>query len=207
MGLDIGREFHFKIGCRTGRNTFETVRVGRIPAAAAKVSAREPWNAVHDLIGRFNVKSLVVDIRPYEHEAREFQAGERIKVLLCEYTDNALKDKVVDVDGVVVKAFRTGLLDESHAAVVERRDVLPRRCPEVEEYARQMTQTAKVLEEDAKSGVKTYRYVKISEDDHYRHAAGYFYLAAESVPVCKGFGGSSYPTEALYEYDPLSIDA
>ena len=68
-------------------------------------------------------------------------------------------------------------LDASRAAVRDKRVTLPRRVPLVELFAQHMACDAKVLEEDAETGVKRFRYVRTG-DDHFSLAFTYAWMAA-----------------------------
>ena len=61
-----------------------------------------------------------------------------------------------------VKGYRTEVCDETHDLIGRGGLlILPRRCEEVEEYAREMTNIAKVFEEDPETGSRGYRYRKL----------------------------------------------
>jgi len=191
MGVDIGKEFHVVVGIRVSSDRFEVLRLERVPMDGG-------WERLHDLARSFNVRSAVIDIRPYEDSARKFQAEESYKVLLCEYTENALMDNTVDEERGVVKSYRTGLCDSTHRLVGEGKLTLPRRCPEVEIFAKHAASMAKILEKDKKTGVSKYRYTS-SGDDHYRHALGYFWLAAQRLQVVSPWGAVERPRVALHQ--------
>ena len=91
MGVDIGREFHVVIGTRTDRDRYEILKMMRVPCAAKEVTMDSAWRTVHDLAKRFNVRSAVIDILPYEHAAREFQAAEGYRIFLCRYDENRVQ--------------------------------------------------------------------------------------------------------------------
>jgi len=204
MGVDIGREFHVAIGSRIASERFEILRLERVPCAASEVSMESAWQRLHDLARRFNVKSAVVDIRPYEHEARKFRKAEPYRVLLCEYTENALADRVVNDETGVVKAYRTGLLDTTHRLIAQKGATLPRRCPEVALFAQHAIAMAKILETDKRTGVAKYRYTN-SGDDHYRHALGYFYLAAQKLRIAAAWGAKERPRTALHAESAIGV--
>jgi hypothetical protein len=73
-------------------------------------------------------------------------------------------------------------LDATHRVISDKKIKLPKRCPEIDEFARQCCNTAKVLEENKRTGSPVYNYIKLG-DDHYRHALGYFYLAASGTKI------------------------
>ncbi len=194
MGVDIGKTFHVWILRRTGRQRFETVKLCRLPIETG-------WSDLYDLARRFNVRSAVIDIRPYEDGARKFQKSQSYRVMLCEYTENALTGNAVDDKRKIIKAYRTGLCDTTHRLIAEQQLVIPRRCPEVDEAVSQVCAIAKVLETDKKSGVSVYRYIG-SSNDHYRHALGYAWLAAQRLGVSSKTSGSG-PNHTVNEYDIL----
>jgi len=202
MGVDIGREFHVVIGIRTGKDRYEILRLTRIPCSASDVTMQSAWNAVHDLARAFNVRSAVVDIRPYEHQAREFRKSESYRVLLCEYTENGLVEIAVNNDTGVVKVYRTGICDTTHRVIAEGAVKLPRRNPEVEIFARHASNMAKILKTDEKTGKAVYRYIKTG-DDHYRHAMNCFWLAAQGLSVAFPYGWPARPRQAISEYQRI----
>lgn len=193
MGVDIGKTFHVVIGIRTGTDRYEILKLARLPLTSA-------WNDLHDLAQRFNVRSCVVDIRPYEDGARAFQKQERFRVLLCEYSENALMENTVDENRGIIKSYRTGLCDATHRLITGKNLVLPRKSPEVDVFIEQVCDMAKVLEANRKTGVQVYRYSGTG-NDHYRHALNYFYLAAASSRIARAGNPVNRPTHAISEYN------
>lgn len=172
-GVDIGKIKHVIIGQRTDRARFKVLKVARV----------SDMHDVHDLFQRFNVKSAVIDIRPYEDEVRQFQKTEgHIRIYLCEYTDNPMHDVVWDDKGKTLKAYRTGAFDGSHRVISRKMIELPRKCPEIDEFAVQICNTAKVLETNKRNGTSVYRYRKLG-DEHFRNALNYFLLAASGSKI------------------------
>ncbi|MBA7577975.1 hypothetical protein ES708_19831 [subsurface metagenome] len=191
MGVDLGKSaVYVVIGIRVAKDRFEILRLARVPM--------DGWeNTLHDLARAFNVRSEVDDIRPYEDTARKHQKAESHRILLCEYTENALTENAVDEDAGIVKSYRTGLCDSTHRLIAEKRLTLPRRCPEVELFAEQTVSMAKVLEKNKKTGVAVYRYIS-SGPDHYRHSLNYAYLAMQRLQVVSPFGAVERPRVALH---------
>ena len=60
---------------------------------------------------------------------------------------------------------------------------IPRYCPEIKEFARQMCGAYKVLETNKKSGTSIYRYKGV--DAHYRNGVNYFLLAAKGGKIAR----------------------
>ena len=170
MGVDVGKVKHVVIGIKTGNETYEILRVAQVKS----------FEEIHDLAIKYNVKSAVVDIRPYEDEARQFQKTERYKVFLCEYTESPVSEASFNENTGVVKSYRTGIFDATHRLFTNGNVVLPRQCPDIIEFAEQCCNTVKTP--DDKKGQLVYRYQKIEgrnhQEEHYRNALNYFLLAA-----------------------------
>lgn len=174
MGVDVGKIKHIVIGTRTGKDRYEIVKVIRL----------SKWEDIHDLALKFNVKSSVIDIRPYEDEARRFQKAEPYRIYLCQYTESTVSPKVYNQKTGIVSVNRTEIFDATHRLFSEQSVVLPRKCPEMDEFIAQVCAPAKVLETSKKTGNSVYRYRKIGpHGDHYRNALNYFLLAAADAHI------------------------
>jgi len=173
MGVDVGKKKHIIIGARTGKDKYEIYK--RIVLS--------DWNDIHDIARKFNVKSAVVDIRPYEDSARSFQSSEPYKVWLCEYKETTPQGTNYNSHTGIVAVNRTEICDATHRLVTdEGRLTLPRLDDNMKEFAKQMCASYKVLEENKKTKVSIYRY-KNAGADHDRHALNYFLLAASGGKV------------------------
>lgn len=175
MGVDVGKMKHIVIGIMTGKDHYEILKVAR----------RSSWNDIHDLARKFNVKSAVIDIRPYEDEVRRFQESEKAyQIYLCQYDENTVISTNFNKLTGIVKVNRTEICDSTHRIVTEQNIKLPRRCPEVDEFAKQLCNIAKVLMTNKRTNTPIFRYRPIgSGGDHYRHALNYFYLATQKCRV------------------------
>jgi len=169
MGVDVGKIKHIVIGPKTGKDQYENVKMARL----------SKWDDILDMAVKFNVKMAIVDIRPYEDSAREFQKNAKklgIKVYLCEYKENATNDYAYNDHTGIVAANRTQIFDATHRLITEQRLVIPRRDEEVDEYTKQMCGAYKILETNKKTGTSVYRYK--GKNEHYRNAQNYHFLAA-----------------------------
>jgi len=167
------------IGFRRDRRTLEIEYMGRV----------SEFNDIHDLCQRFNVKCAVFDLLPETRKVREFQAAERFPVYGCTYAESQRQGWKWDEEKGLVSVNRTELLDQVHELVVTPGQlILPRRCSEIDEYAKELTMTAKVLTEDEVTGSREYRYRRLGQD-HYYHATAYFILAASKIRVAEAFRG------------------
>ncbi len=177
MGVDVGKIKHVVIGPKLGNDQYEIVKCARL----------SEWDDILDLALKCNVKQAVVDIRPYEDSAREFQKKAKkigIKVYLCEYKENAVSDYVYNDNTGIVSANRTQIFDATHRLTTESgRLTIPRYEPEIEEFAKQMCGAFKVQETNKKTGTSIYRYK--GKNEHYRNALNYFYLAGRQAKLPK----------------------
>jgi len=195
MGVDVGKVKHIVIGVKMGKR-FEIVKTTQL----------SEWNDIHDIAKRFNVKSAVIDIRPYEDSARQFQKAEKYKIWLCEYSETLPTGPAYNEKTGIVKVNRTEVFDSTHRLVsTDGMLRLPRLCPEVKEFAKQVCATAKVLETNKRTNTQIYRYRKLGED-HFRNALNYFYLAASGNKLASiKSAGHKRQLTAINEYDRLSV--
>lgn len=191
MGVDVGIVKHIVIGVRSGNEQYTIIKVAHL----------SEWRDIHDLAKRFNVKSAVIDIRPYQDYVKLFQRQEPYQVFLCEYSTNPAYTRTWDMKRNIVKDYRTALFDETHRMVITPGMLtIPRFCPEIKEFAKQMCDAYKLLIKNKRTGQEEYRYE--GEDDHYRNALNYFLLAASRSRTAKADGSSirHTQTEVISEY-------
>ena len=174
-GVDVGKIKHIVVGYKTGRKQFKILKTVQL----------SKWDDIHDLFRKFNVKNAVVDIRPYEDSAREFQGESKkygCKTYLCEYKENQAQSYIYNDNTGIVAANRTEIFDATHRLTTEDgRLTIPRRCPETAEFVKQMCGAFKVLEKNKRTGVSVYRYKGTNE--HFRNALNYFLLAGNKSGV------------------------
>lgn len=181
MGLDCMKTKNLIIGARTGSDRFEIFKTFVI-----RGQGMDSWNEVRDICQRFNVRSGVIDIRPYEDMARHFQKTCGFKVWLCEYKETTPLGTIYNPNTGIVNVCRTEIMDATHRLVVTPGQlILPRRSDTMIEFARQVASPFKVLETNKKTLQRVYRYRKTNHPDHFRHALNYFYLAASGGKVAQ----------------------
>lgn len=173
MGVDVGKELHVVIAVKRTRNTLKIVKLARV----------DSFNDLHDLAKAFNVRCAVLDLRPETRKVREFRRRESFQVFGCEYIESRLGDIGWNEKDGVVQVNRTEICDASHDIVVEPgRLEIPRVNSEVKEFAAEMCNIAKVLEEDRETGSKLFRYKRLGfRPDHYRHALNYAIIASQRI--------------------------
>ena len=181
MGVDVGKVKHVVIGTRRADGKYEIVRAMR------PVKGPGAWDEMLKLIRDYNIRSAVVDIRPYEDEARTFQQRalkQGCKVFLCVYTENSTVESNFNNDTGVVKAHRTGIFDQTHRLLSDGDMVLPSRSPEIDEFIRQCCNCAKFEEKDKRKNTMVYRYRPTGDgQEHFRNALNYLILSAKGGRV------------------------
>ncbi len=200
MGVDVGKVKHVIIGTKRAAGKYEILRAIKIP------EGREGWNQISDLRRMYNVKSDVIDIRPYEDEARAYQAkhdGDETNpsTYLCEYSDTQITDSAFNPNTGVVKAHRTGIFDQTHRLLSQGDIILPRQCPEIEEFARQCCNCARFEEKDKRKGTVVHRYRPTGDrQEHFRNALNYFVLAASGHRLMRVSNSKSVPGKVISNY-------
>src|SRR5262249_34432966 len=126
--------------------------------------------------------SCVIDGLPETHATRDFARRQGGDVYMIFFNEDQRGSAKWDYGEHKIEANRTEALDASRAAIRERKVVLPRRAPIVEEFARHMAADAKQLEEDPETGAQRYRYIRTGPD-HYSLAFTYALLAAERSAI------------------------
>ena len=194
MGVDVGKRYHtVTIAQKIDDKRAKLIYMARVKG----------FQAVHDIAQKYNVKSAVVDCRPYEEAAQSFQDNETYKVFLAEYKDKQGTFCKVDEKQGRYSLLRNQIFDRSHALIKNQQLEIPRKCEEVEEFAKQMCNCAKVLEEN-EQGDRIYRYVKLG-DDHYRSSVNYLIIALDNLhhyygqSVARGKRAKSYDDPLMYD--------
>ena len=191
MGVDVGKIKHVIIGTRVDRERFEILKVIRLTK----------WTDIHDLARKFNVKSAIIDLYPETELVKDFGKKESYRCGFCQYTENPMHEEVWDNIEHIVKVYRTGIFDKTHRLISEKLISIPRKCDEIELFAKQMSGVAKVLEKNEKTGVSVYRYREVGNDgDHYRNAMNYFLLAAAGARIAHAGGRSHRQTHAINDF-------
>jgi len=186
------------------KDAYEIVYVARV----------NRFQEVHDIAKKFNIKSCVIDARPETRRVRQFQRHEPYRIMLCDYRDQMKIEEKRDDKAGMITIRRTDLCDTSHDLIKQPgKLIIPRRGAEVDVFALQCTQIAKEEVVNEKTGQKDYRYKKLDQDDDYRHALNYFYLACQDsalqMSVMRRMVGSLVRNKAEEkrnkEYDPFSV--
>jgi hypothetical protein len=198
MGVDTGLALHVVI-LRSQRTKGEDWEyTGR--HHLVHLAACHDFSELDELMKRFRIYTCVIDGLPETHATREFAKRHRGKVYLNFFVESERGAANWDRETHTVRINRTEALDSSRAAVKDKRVILPRQIPIVEEFARHMASDAKVLDEDEETGAKKYRYIKTGTD-HFSLAFTYGWMAAD-----RGYGGprvfsASIPRNTKFPFD------
>lgn len=200
MGIDVKHKHkNVIIGLRSGKNRYRILRVARVSGGF------EAWNDILRMAMRFHVKSCVVDIRPLEDAARQFQNLAKFKTWLCEYKESLPGGTVWHDQTGIVKVMRTEIFDSTHRWIADEQCLeLPSDCPEIRQFAAECCNAAKCEIVDKRTKQTIFRYSKLRADepDDYRNALNYFYLAATGghLPVVSDEFRRPERTHAIVEY-------
>jgi hypothetical protein len=192
MGVDIGKNYH-------------TILIGeKVDAKRAKIIYMcrvKGFESIHDIARKYNVKSAVIDIRPYEEEFTKFQKSEPYRVFGAEYKDKQNEFMRTDEKVGVYSLLRNQIFDKTHSWIKNKEVVIPRKCAEVDEFARQVCNCAKVLEE-TEEGDRVYRYIKLG-DDHYRSSLNYLYIALQDLTYTQGMSAPGFKMATAGSWNAL----
>lgn len=198
MGVDVGSVLHVVIGKKISETQKEIIWMGEVP----------DFEDLKELTDRFNVRKAAFDYYPETRAVRTYRKHAGFPVYLCEYKENVRKGEDKDLLTGIIGIGRTEICDTTHNQVIKTRYLLPRKGAKVKEYATQMSNLVKVLEEDKVKGSKIYRYRKLGPD-HYRHATNYFEIASKELPIAISDPVKYYISQLGKDdqagYDPLSF--
>jgi len=166
MGVDIGKTIHVVIGIKTAREAYDVLHVGRVSCLSE----------LHDIALKMNVHVAVIDSGPHDHGVLDFQRTEPYTIYLCQYSEQMPGKPKFDTNGMV-KCNRNERMDMVHSVFVKNQIRIPRPSVEINEYATEMTKTAKTIIENPDTGITKPRWIKLGAD-HYYHATLYMMLAA-----------------------------
>ena len=162
MGVDQGNDIH--------------VVIGKPPGKIVYVGVHKEWEDLDPLMRYFNVGSCVVDALPEKRNAFAFAGRHTGRVYCNFYNENQKGSYAWNEGDFIVQCNRTESLDASHKQIMDKLITLPKPCEVVQDFADQMHNVAKKLEEDEETGSKRYVYIKLG-DDHFRHAFNYECMA------------------------------
>ena len=190
MGVDMGKKIHVEIGVRTAREAYDIICVAEL----------DTLSELHDLAMKMNVHFAVIDSGPYDHGVREFQKTEPYTIYLCQYSETSPGKPKFDSKTGTVKVNRNEWMDKVHTTYINNNIRIPRPSNVINEYARQMTKTAKTIITHPDTGMTKPRWIKIGPDHHY-HGTLYFLLAASRTSPRQRYQGTiKRPTHVINRF-------
>ena len=199
MAADIMKTNRVLIAEKKGTGKAKIVYMARVSG----------FDALYDLVERFNVRSAAVCLRPYEESFRKFQARcaarkDKVTVYGVEYRDKQRNLLKTDEESGVYALARTESMDGSQTWIRSGKLEIPRKCEEVKVFAKECCNTAKTLETNDKTGDRTYRYREVGTGgEHYRHCVNYLKLALLNLHDYQ-IGLEPVFTESVSNYNPLT---
>jgi len=145
------------------------------------------FDALFDLVKRFNVKSAVCCLRPYEESFRNFQAkckdyDPEIKCFGSQYIEKQKTLTKIDEVSGVYSLGRTEIMDKSQSWIRSGKLEIPAKCEEVKIFTKECCNTAKTLEVNTDTGDRVFRYRPIGDkNEHYRHCVNYLIIALMNI--------------------------
>lgn len=202
IGLDIGKLIHCVVAIRPNEKTLKLIYLARVSS----------FEDVANICRRLNIQSAVADWQPETRAVREWQSSMSFPVYLADYTATK-SGTIFDEAGKRVRANRTECLDNvHHCLTTPGKIVLPRKCAEVEEFAKECINSARMIEED-NLGNRSFVWKKLG-DDHFFHAMSYCLLASQRIGVYEDESSGNWALRRLQRlaeereqnsYNPLTF--
>ena len=179
-----------------GKNTYKIIWMGRV----------SDFEDLFDLGNKFNVGCAVIDYEPQTRKVREFRDAVRFRVQMIDYQERLKAQSKSDEITGMLTVRRTETMDKVVSVFKKNLIEIPRKNPEVMEYAKEMTKTCKVIQEDKVTGSRRFVWKKIGPE-HYFHSTNYFIIACGDYNIIKenqGRGNSaSQADEENNKYCPF----
>jgi hypothetical protein len=172
MGVDTGKDLHVVI-LQPDHEDPERSHV-------VHLGTYREFGELDALLDRYGVMRCVIDGLPETHATREFARRNTGRVFMNFFNENQRGAVKWDDEALTVQVNRTEALDASRAIVRAGKIGLPRQEPIVETFAKHMAADAKILDEDAETGAKKYRYIRTGAD-HFSLAFTYAQMALEDA--------------------------
>ena len=171
MGVDTGKELHVVVS----RHIHEGRQRGM--RRVVYLGKRQNYSDLDDLMTRYNVGLCVIDALPEIHATREFARRHPGRVSLNYFLESQRGSYNWNHEQGIVQENRTEALDASRQAIRDRKVVLPRGGPVIQEFAEHLAADVKQLVEDEETGARSFRYVKTGTN-HFSLAFTYECIAA-----------------------------
>lgn len=175
MGIDVGKPCHYMIGLPGDNGTKKVIAYGTCKL-----------DQVEDIIKRYNVKTMVIDLRPEENSVKNLIRGRR-GFYACDFNTgnqvdwyNVIRSDsgILGTSSKILKAERTQSCDKIIESIaIQKKMVFPGKAKGDENLISQMCSPMRIDGVDKKTGdVRSY-YKSSSRKDHFFFACVYLNLA------------------------------
>jgi len=175
MGMDVGKPCHYIIGVHGDGGAKRVISYGTCK-----------FDEIKDVIRRFSVKTMVIDLRPEENSVKNLIKGKR-GFYACDFNTGGQVDwyTVLKSDaGIrgatskILKAERTQSCDKVIEQIaIQKKLILPAQVKGDENFISQMCSPMRIDSTDKKTGDVRSFYKSSTKKDHYFFAAVYLNLA------------------------------
>ncbi len=174
VGVDVGKQFHVTVAVRPNTEALKLIYMARVTEI----------EQVREICLRFNAGCVVMDLEPETRTARRFQAEMDASVWLCDEQGTRKKPAGWYEDDMLLAVNRTESCDMVVQNIREKgRIILPSRCPEVEEFALELSNIVKAKKVDKASGSVSFYWNNMGRPDHYFHSLLFCIMASDRIPV------------------------
>ncbi len=173
-GVDVGKKCYYAIGLPDENGNKKVISYGECT-----------FDQVETILKKFNVKTAVIDLRPYEHEVKKILRQNR-RYFGCDFNtgnqEDWYKKQKADSDTTnrtvnIVKADRTQSCDNLIEQIIRKRYVFPGQIKGDNNFIMQMCSPMRLDRTDKLTGdIKSY-YKSAGKKDHYFFAMSYLNLA------------------------------
>jgi len=173
MGVDVGRVLHTVIGVPTPDKKIKIMWAGEV----------ENWDALHEIMRRFDVRFGVIDAQPGGLEQKQFCMEHPGRVLAAYYPSylETTKDVFKDKDNIIIHINRTLVMSMVIQSFFNSQVLLPLDIRSVRDFYKMLKAPVKATQEDGNGNMRTY-FPPTRVVDHYFHAFVYLLTAIERRP-------------------------
>lgn len=146
-----------------------------------KMNPKDGLYFLHDLVERYNVICVVIDMQPETLPVMQFQQEAKCVVWRCDFWNTSGRDTEYVDDSGKVMTNRREMLDKSYSILRQKKLIIPENYKDILQglYTKEMMALTRIVEQNTK-GVWVPKWVGPSED-HQRLADGYRNLARETT--------------------------
>lgn len=173
-GADVGVSFiHCVVLQKLSNDKYRVIWAGTVKKFIGPLSSLEL------IMNKYNVKLMVVDKKPETQKLKDLMELFPHKIYAATYPNMNFTTKeyyIFDDINDEVRLDRTISLDYIVGDIQGQRVELPRNIENIEGFYEQLTNSVRITEKNARTGVENSRWIE-KGDDHYLHAFNYARIA------------------------------